>query len=170
MTEMIPATLASLAPAAALMLKQHPKMLAFGASGLLGFDDSGLWIFQSGPEEDKPYRDPQGTGTSAIVVGNTDTWGSNPHNTAQFPILQILIYSDCTRGPDNTPVKADQKTKAFKIYEAVDDLINDPANDKHVWMGRTILSCLRREGPSVSAVPDTNGLVRLMVRYEIALM
>lgn len=152
---------------AVLLLKQHPALVTLAEEGILGFDRDGMWIFY-GNEDNKPWRDPQGTGTSAIVLSTDDTWGSNAHNTAQFPVLQVLIYSDATRGVDNKPVRTDQKTKAWRIYDEIDKIFHDSSNTLHSVGSVRVHSSQRRYGPSVRAVPDTAGMVRLDVTYEIA--
>ena len=152
---------------AVLALKQHPPLITLAEEGVLGFDRDGMWIF-FGNDENKPWRDPQGTGTSAIVLSTDDTWGNNPHNSAQFPVLQVLIYSDATRGTDNKPMMTDQKTKALRIYDVVDTLFHDCGNRLHALGDVRIHSSLRRYGPSLQPVPDTAGMVRLDVTYEIA--
>lgn len=158
--------IASLVPSVVLFFKQHPALHELTKDGTLGFDGDGLWFFQ-GDAGERPFRDPQGTGTSAVVLSADDTWGNNRHNTAQFPILQVLIFSDATRGPDNQPVRLDQRTKAWNIYSVIDDVLHDTANVHHQFFGTQVISTSRYSGPSVTAVPDTAGLVRLMVRYEV---
>lgn len=158
--------IASLVPSMVLFFKQYPPMLELGKEGVLGFDEHGLWIFQ-GDAGERPFRDPQGTGTSAIVMSADETWASNPHNTAQFPVLQVLIYSDATRAADNTPVRLDQRTKAWNIYEPINRILHDAANEHHDFFGTPVVSLQTHTSPSVMAVPDTSGMVRLMVRYEV---
>lgn len=163
--------LATLTPAAMSHLKNYPPMLKAAEDGILGFDEDGLWIFQGNAEENyKPYRDPQGTGLSAIVISNDDSWNSGSQfSSAQFPLLQVLIYSDATRGVDSTVLKKDQKTKAFYLYSLVDDLLHDTANEVHELFGMQIISTLRGFGPRIETVPDTAGLVRCTVKYEVLL-
>lgn len=158
--------LATLVPSVVLFFKQHPPLLALGKEGALGFDEHGLWVFQ-GDAGERPFRDPQGTGTSAVVISADDTWGENQHNTAQFPILQVLIFSDATRQADNQPVRLDQRTKAWKIYEEIDNVLHDVANQRHDFFGTQVISTSRFSGPGIQPVPETAGLVRLMVRYEV---
>lgn len=151
-----------------MMLKNDPTLLAAGTSGDLGFDDSGLWIFQDDEGDFKPFRDPHGTGTSAIVVGFTDAWGVVPLHTVILPLLQIIIYSDCSRGTDNEPVRLDQKTKALRLFTLVDKILHDPANQTHEWWGTQILSSVRSSGhPNIVPLPSNPGLVQLVTRYEV---
>ena len=158
--------LATLVPSVVLFFKQHPGLIALGKSGELGFDEHGLWVFQ-GDAGERPFRDPQGTGTSAVVISADASWGSNQHNTAQFPLLQVLIFSDADRDADNQPVRLNQRTKAWKIYEVVDDVLHDVSNTHHDFFGTQVISSSRHTNPGIQPVPDTAGLVRLMVRYEV---
>lgn len=159
-------SLATLVPSTVLFFKQHRPLLDLARDGDLGFDDHGLWVFQ-GDAGERPFRDAQGTGTSSIVLSADDSWGENRHNTAQFPILQALIYSDATRGEDNKPIRLDQRTKAWRIYEVLDNVLHDVANVRHEFFGTKIISTSRFSGPSIQPVPDADALIRLMVRYEV---
>lgn len=158
--------IASLVPSVVLFFKQHQPLLDLASDGTLGFDEHGLWVFQ-GDAGERPFRDPQGTGTSAVVLSADESWAHNQHNTANFPVLQVLIYSDATREVDNKPVKLDQRTKAWNIFSVLDDVLHDTSNVHHQFFGTPIISSSRHSGPGIMPVPDTAGLVRLMVRYEV---
>lgn len=163
--------LAKLTPSAVSYLKNYAPLLKAAKEGYMGFDDHGLWVFQGNAQTSyEPYRNPHGTGTSAIVVSNDDSWsGGSEYSTAQFPLLQVLIYSDATRGADNTILKKDQNTKAWALYSIVDNVFHDIANQHKSLFGTTILRSVRGM-PRLDTVPGVEGTVRLSVRYDMTLL
>ena len=152
---------------------------ALVASGALGKDVPGGpweqgWVFQ-GLEEIKPFRDVEGTGKSAIVLRVMDSWGQNKHNSASFPTLQVLVWADPTRNADGSTTARDATAKCEVVCRAVDRLLHDPANSRHIWplgpsMGNLfVVACVRSAGPSIEEVPDSDGGCRGELRYEVSM-
>jgi hypothetical protein len=141
------------------------------ASGILGVstEDFGLlrWVFQ-GSDDDRPFRDPKGTGKCAVVLTTNSTWGTNQHNTARMPVLTALIYADPTRGNDGTPAKPDAKSKALKVADALITVFHDAANSDHNWpKGLKVHSSVHSDGPNSQPIPDSDGMVRMSLSFQL---
>jgi hypothetical protein len=140
--------------------------------GILGVDVGGQtdglrWIF-SGDQDDRPYRDPEGTGKTAVVFTVNGSWGTNLHNTARFPVLTVLIYSDSTRGLDGRPTSGNGKTRGLAVADAIIKVFHDPAKNVHVWPnGVYVHSCLYAGGPNAQPVPDSDGMSRISLEFNI---
>lgn len=140
--------------------------------------DGTPWLFQDTYDDNRPFRDPKGTGMAAVVVGFRDSWGVNAHNTMGMPLIQVLVYADLTRHVDGTPQARDAKDRAVRVWEAVDALLHDSGGvlgGLRVTLTNpattvTLVSSQRAEGPSVLPVPDGDGMERLMARYEVAVV
>lgn len=143
----------------------------------VGTDSSGSWVFQGLDDDGRPFRDVENTSTSAVVLMVQDAWASaNRHNTALFPQLVVLIYSDLTRNPDKTPLRRDARARCERIFRVVDRVFHDAINQSHWWPseGATerlfIHSCLRQGGwVSITDVPLGDGVVRGSIAYEVSL-
>lgn len=162
--------------AAYVLISEHAPFEALAGADV-GQDTDGSvpvpWLFQDADDAEAPYRDPKSSGKSAVVLGFTDTWGINRHNTAGLPLLQVLIFSDLTRNEDGTPQIKDGKARALRVFDAIDSLLHDPGNrlgGTRVDVGDgnfvRLISTARREGPAMQPVPNGDGMVRLMARYE----
>lgn len=141
------------------------------SEGLLGSDDlyPEGWIFQD-TADGSPFRDPENTGTCAIVLDSVDTWAAqNNHNTSTFPRLRITIFADPTRDPAGSPLKYDARVKARKVWEAVNPLFHDAANRVHAFDSLPIVSTLQGGGFSVQDVPNGDGQVRATCGYDLIL-
>ena len=140
-------------------------------------EDGEPWLFQDTYDDNRPYRAPKGTGKAAVVVGFRDSWGTNRHNTMGMPMVQVLVYADLTRASDGTPQARDGASRALRVWEAIDAVLNDVGGSLSGYRvvvqnpttaTVTFVSSLRGEGPSVMPVPDGDGMERLMARYEVA--
>lgn len=110
-----------------------------------------------GPAEERV----EGTGASVIEVLTPSSW-AQPKNGAQCPVLHINILSDRTRDPDGLPLKDDADQRAWVVWEAVDDLFHDTGR---AWAD--VHSSYRRDGPTLTLIPDGDRSVLLTVRYEV---
>jgi hypothetical protein len=135
------------------------------------------WLFQDTYDDNRPFRDPKGTGKAAVVVGFRDSWGVNGHNTMGMPMVQVLVYADLSRNADGTPQARDAKNRATRVWETIDAILHDVRGSlsgvkvvlsEPVGADFTFVSSRRREGPSIMPVPDGDGMERLMARYEVA--
>lgn len=150
-----------------------PQAAELVLSGDLGSDvstgQSLLWVFQ-GSDDDKPFRDPEGTGTSAVVLTYNSNWGTNPHNTARFPVLTALVYADCSRTPSGEISRRDAKSRALRVSDALINVFHDAANRDHVWpLGLRVVSSNWSYGPDAMPIPGESGLWRASLRFDISL-
>ena len=138
--------------------------------GLLGKDADGTpWVFQ-GSDDDRPFRDPKGTGKAAIVLTSNGIWGVNAHNTADFPLLTALAYVDVSRKPDGTVLTKNGKVRAQSILRRVKDVFHDPANKDHLWPGLYVVACVMQSGGySVMPIPGSDNMHRGAVNFEVSL-
>lgn len=140
--------------------------------GILGVDVGGdtdglRWVF-SGDQDDRPYRDPEGTGKAAVVFTVNGSWGTNLHNTARFPILTVLIYSDSSRGPDGRPMSGNGKTRGLRVADQIIKLFHDPAKATNRWPNNVFIhSCLYSSGPTSQPVPESDGMSRISIDFNI---
>lgn len=133
-------------------------------------DDELPWLFQGLDNDGRPFVDPEHTGKAAVVVASREPWtAGNAHNTAKFPVLQVLIYADSARKPDGSYAKRDAPDRCGDIYDVVDRVFHDPANRQHAWPGLFVISCVRSQALRISDVPGTQSLtVRGEARYDLS--
>jgi len=129
------------------------------------------WVFQGLSDTgNRPYRDPEGTGKCAVVLGTRDSWaGPNQHNTANFPLLRVHIYADPSRDINRNMTARDADQKAHTVWRVIDRLFHDAGNQHHQWDNLYVTSCLRGSEPSIMDVPQGDGLVRLDATYNVIL-
>lgn len=148
---------------------QAAALIADGDLGVdVGGDSEGLvWVFQ-GSDDDRPWRDPEGTGKAAVVLTFNDSWGANQHNTSDMPVLTALVYSDTSRSADGTPTTRDGKARALRVIQALKEVFHDAANKDHEWpLDLRIHSCVATNGATIYPVPDTDGMHRASIRFQI---
>jgi hypothetical protein len=115
----------------------------------------------------------EGTGKACVVLSQRGGWATaNRHNTEQFPVLQVEVYSDPTRDANRNP--SDDYTpeeRAYEVYRAIDAVLHRPDGFDEDWgdaMGTLrITGSLRAGEPDITDVPEGDGLIRLLVRYEM---
>jgi hypothetical protein len=179
-----------LTEAAYLHLAAHPEIQNLVLGGYVGTDAASdatdvekltaAWLFRVQDDEGRPFRDVEGTGTSAIVVSSRNDWsGKNPHNTASFPRLQVLIYADTTRQAEGTHQSYDAIAKCKHIAKRVDLCFHRPDRSDDMWWGtagdRTdpmhgvwVHSSLNSSPLDIRDVPNTHSLtVRGELTYEV---
>ncbi len=128
------------------------------------------WLFQGLDNDGRPYRDPEGSGTGAVVLSEREEWTApNRHNTAYFPQLQMLIYMDCTRDAAGAPEEqdADRKVKhAFRLLDRVFHLTGNTEEDQD-WAGYRVHSSVRGSRFVIRDVPQSQSYtVRGEATYE----
>lgn len=163
-------SVSTVVPAAVSRLRAASGVLALPETDLGRDETAGIWVFQ-GSDDLVPFRDPKGTGTSAVSVAVTGSWSSNPHNTMNFPRLTVAVFADTSRGEGGEPILWDGHYRALRVWEALDAVLHDPANaDRPAWLaaGTPVLSCLR-ETVHVAKVPGMDGMHRLTCDYSVVM-
>lgn len=157
-----------------------PAFQQMVSEGLIGTDAAvgatdaekiaGAWLFQGLDDEGRPFRDPEGTGTSVVVLSSRTEWSSpNRHNTANFPVLQVLIYSDSTRDANGMTLAPDATRRVKHVAKRINDRLHLAANTQEGqrWGDAWIHSSLRSNAMDIRDVPGTQSLtVRAEMKYE----
>lgn len=153
-------TTEDLTTAARRVLADHEPL-----TSLLGSSDSwDTWIFRW-----RPYVTLKASGAAAIVLSERGGWATpNRHNTARFPRLQVEVYVDLPR-EEGTPVSRVAEERALEICRALDEVLHVPDGRTMEWGGLRVLGSTRQQEPQMDAVPDADGLVRVLVYYEVNL-
>lgn len=141
------------------------------ASGATGAEKlASAWLFQGLDDEGRPYRDPEGTGTGVVVLSERNEWASpNRHNTASFPVLQMLIYMDSTRNEDGSPLIPDASTKAKTLAHHLDRCFHLAGwrESDLKWGSKSVHSSVRGNAADLRDVPGTQSMtVRMELRYN----
>jgi len=138
-------------------------------TGLLGVDrDGSPWVFQ-GSDDDRPFRDPKGSGRGAIVFTSNQTWGVNAHNTADFPLLTALVYMDVSRKADATVLAKDGKLRTLGAIDHIKKVFHDPGNTDHQWPGLYVYACVAQNGYSVLGIPGSDNMHRGSINFEVSI-
>ena len=105
-----------------------------------------------------------------MVLSARSEWSApNRHNTASFPLLQVLIYVDSSRGLDGTELTRDALVKAKHIARRIDRRFHLVANtlSGQQWGALRVHSSLRSGTRDIRDVPGTQSLtVRVEMKYE----
>lgn len=170
-----------LVTAAYQRLAAFPDFQSMVLNGLIGTDAASAaldseklakaWLFQGLDDEGRPFRDPEGSGTSVVVLAEHNEWtGPNRHNTAFFPRLQILIYTDSTRAANGAVGAQDARRKTKHIAKRLDRCFHLVGNDvaDQVWGDRKWVHSSVRSSPlSIRDVPGTQSqTVRCEMVYD----
>ena len=119
------------------------------------------WLFQGLDDNGNPFRDPEGSGACVIVLAEHSGWsGPNPHNTAEFPKLQMLVYADSTRNEDGSPAIRDAVQKCKHVFKMLHPCFHLPSNQEedHLWSGMRVHSSLGDSPLTITDVPLTQNL------------
>lgn len=129
------------------------------------------WVFSGSDNDNAPSRDVANTGLVACVVSQRDAWASNMHNTARFPILQVLTFADSSRIPGTVQRAAeDADLKAKAVARVVRKTFHDAANADHAWpLELEVVSSVAQGDLSITDVPGSDFTVRGQQRFEIQL-
>lgn len=161
-----------------LVTAAHARLSAYApfqqlvADGVIGSESDGTpWLFQGLDNEGRPFRDPEGSEQCVVVLSEGGEWApANRHNTAYFPVLQMLIYADSTRHPDTAaPIRLDARQKAKHVFRILNRCFHLPSNtdaDQN-WPGLRVHSCVAGGPFSLNDVPGTqSATVRGECRYN----
>jgi len=162
-----PSAIELLTPSATMMLKNLPSMVALADAGILGSDSTGIYIFQ-GTDNNKPFRNIEGTGMCSIVVSAWQDGGQrSPFSSAKFCTLQLLVFADESRGINNSVANHDAQSKALKIYNAFDPIFHDNRNLSKNWWGLEIQDSRWAGGPNIYPVEEEDGMYVLQATYTV---
>lgn len=162
-----PSAIELLTPSATMMLKNLPEMAALADAGVLGLDNTGLFIFQ-GTDNNKPFRNVEGTGMCSVVVSSWQDGGPRSRfSSAHFMTLQILVFVDESRGINNSVANHDAQSKAFKVYNVFDPIFHDNRNISKEWWGLRILETESSGGPNIYPVEGEDGIYVLQATYRV---
>jgi hypothetical protein len=161
-------------------LSAYPAFQQLVLDGLIGTDADDTapdeekiakaWLFQSLDDQERPFRDPEGSGQCVILLSQHKSWsGPNRHNTAQFPQLNVLIYADSTRDADGAPITQDARRKAKHVAKRINPCFHRPGNDDHLWPGDYwVHASYQSMQLQLTDVPNTQAYtVRGEMTYEI---
>lgn len=124
----------------------------------------------------KRWRDVEGTGSCGMVLAVRNGWaGANAHNTARFPALQVEVLADVDRDADGLHLGRGAEEKALEVYDVLDFELHRTSHETEWWgaaageRGVRVISSVRGGEPTVQDVPDGDGMVRLLVTYNLTL-
>lgn len=163
-----------------LVSSARDKLLtALTAAGLVGSvvgkDTTGVWasgwVFSDSGNNLAPSRDPLGTGKVAVVLSSRTSWSSNMHNTARFPVLQVLVYADPTRQAGSVSRAAeDADLKAKAVARVVRKTFHDAANKDHIWpYALEVVSSVADGDVELTDIPGSDYAVRGLQRFNLQL-
>ena len=135
---------------------------------LLGSSDSGTPFLYNG----KIYHTMAGTQSCAVVIANGGGWaGSNTSNTAEFPRVQIQIWSDPPRDDDGqVTLPEEARTRAFAVYQQINGLLHIPFS-KVINFGNVLaFGSLRAGEPAWDQRNENDHLGILTVFYNISMI
>lgn len=169
-----------IASAAYDRLVSDPVFQQMVEDGLIGTDAAptatpaerlaAAWVFQGLDDEGRPFRNPEGSGTGVVVLTARSEWSApNRHNTAAFPVLQILVYMDSTRNADGAAVSPDATAKVKHVAKRINRRFHLVANREsgQKWGTLWVHSSLRSGLLDVRDVPMSHSLtVRAEMKYE----
>jgi hypothetical protein len=149
----------------------HAIAASLVVAGLHDADDRWAepWIFKWEPRESV-----NGTGLASVVISVPRPWTApNRHNTGEFPLIQIEVYTDQTRTDTDAPYFRDAQAKAYDVWRLVDKVLHRPGGGEVQWGNADgtirVVSSYRAADPEIAAVPGTDGNWRLMALYDVEL-
>ena len=162
----------ALARAVVNYLLQQPSVVS-----TVGMDSQGPWIFANQPDATI-----ENTGKAMIVVTVDGGWGSNGHNTANFPTIIVDVWADPTRNTDLSVRTKDADLKAELTYKALDKflhVVNPHVNGQFIYWGTAsqiatktgvrIISSSRNNEPSYRPAINDEGAVVATVTYDASI-
>jgi hypothetical protein len=128
------------------------------------------WLFAGFDNDGNPLRRVEGTGLSAITIQSRDSWAVNEHNTQEFPVLVVSIYTDCLRDGMGNVASRDADMRCRRIAKVVRSTFHLPAGPNGDWPGGVrVTSSLSVQDLSLMDIPDSDGAVRGVLRFHLAL-
>lgn len=147
-------------------LVAQPEIISLAPQYLGSDTQYPAWVFRA--QDGDPGRAVEGSGKCAIVLSANSFWAvQNMHNTAQFPVLRVVIYADNTRNAAGVALGRDAADRALHIYDAVNKILHDPGKDIS-RMGATRIHDIVAGGSFVlQEMPDSDGCVFGIANYNI---
>lgn len=142
---------------------------------LLQFPDV-LAVLGTSPEDGSPlltqhrlYRVMESTQSTAAVVIHAGGWaGPNGHNTMRFPRLSLEITVDPIRDAGNNAIDPGEANRRItKAYKAIDAHLHRPQGGVQYWGDIRTIGCARQGEPTIYAISDGGGSIRLQVFYGV---
>jgi hypothetical protein len=136
---------------------------------LLHEANGSVWLWQWTAKETV-----RGTGMASLVLSARGGWaGANRHNTLAFPRLQVEVYADVPREDGLVDVRT-AESYAQEVWAEAHKVLHRPASGGMVWGNengalRIVTSVASSGFPDISAVPDGDGVIRLLATYNIEL-
>lgn len=100
-----------------------------------------------------------GTGRSAVVVRQASGWATpDPVQTAEYPLLAVECWADCSRTVDGDPLQDDSIDRALALYRVVDGHLHGKRDV--MWgglQGLRVLSSARDGEPRIWTAKDVKG-------------
>lgn len=176
--------MSALSLAATRLLLQDDAVLALVGNS----DDDGLgpWI-----ADQTPFFLIENSQRVGVVINEADEWDApNPHNSQQFPRLQVDIWADPTRNWDNSVARYDADDKIDAVQRLIEVHFHtknlDVPSDAPEWWGAvgyprvwgnaeqiahrsgiTIFGSERQVGTLTSPIADVEGGRMRRLRYGV---
>lgn len=127
------------------------------------------WVFVGAENDNRPSRDVTGTSMVACVVSSRSHWATNMHNTARFPVLQVLIFADSTRIPGTVSrASEDADLKVNRVAKVVRKTFHDAANRDHSWpLDVEVISSVLSTDLQLSDVPGNDFVSRGQMLFNL---
>lgn len=110
----------------------------------------------------------EGSRSTAAVISRAGGWAApNTFNTMEFPRLGLEIYVDPHRDADRNvtdPGEAQRRIEA--TFQVFDRHLHITSGEQY-WGTVRVIGSTRIAEPNVYAVPDGDGLLRLIVFYGV---
>lgn len=128
----------------------------------------GGWVFQGLTPQGGSVRAVEGTGKASVTLQDRDDW-LVPVTSAQYPLLRVFIWVDCTRDSMGAITARDADAKCRQIWEVVRKVFHDPIGEVENWGEIYLSSTLVHDNLSIMDVPNGDGSVRGTGSFEIAM-
>lgn len=135
---------------------------------LLGASDDGTPFLYNGGI----YHNMAGTQSCAVVIKSGTGWGApNSNNTAEFPRVQIEVWSDPPRdGDDQVTEPTEARTRALAVYHRVNGRLHIPYS-KIINFGDVLaFGSVRLGEPAWEQLPANDHLGKLTVFYGVSMI
>jgi hypothetical protein len=148
--------------AAKFLLAQPETVAAVSSYSIGGQSTPGIFQYRT-------WTTIEGTSSTCVVLTNEGGWaGANLHNTLHFPRLTCTIWADPIRDAGgNVTDFGEVNRRAFAAYQVFDKYLHRTGGDEVYFGQLRVISSIRLTEPTISAVSDGDGLLRLQTSYAI---
>ncbi len=111
----------------------------------------------------------EGSQSTAAMLYRDGGWaGPNLHNTLRFPRLTLEVWVDPFREVRGNVIDPGEANRRIEhAYETIDWHLHRPQGGEQMWGTVRTIACVRLSEPTVYAVPDGDGSLRLVVAYAV---